>query len=196
MNRSVHNILRVYDQADANELREGLEWYANAHEAAKMLHRDIRVGSAIVAALSPGLRWERNLEAARRVIAGESLDGIGVRWFANVRKAEEIAMGGDPERILGGLKVRCFWRLIESPKCPLFVCIDGHAFAIAMGQRITTQDTPKITPRMYAMISARYTAAADTAGVLPLQMQAVTWVVWRRLHNVADGGNGHEKNAA
>jgi hypothetical protein len=159
-----------------------MEWYDNAHDAASKLHADIRIGSGVVAALSPGLRWENNVEAARRVIADEALDGLGVRWYANVFKGARIARGENPERVLGGNKVRAFWRCIESPRNPLFVCIDGHAYSITRGEYIPLDSTPKLTDKLYRNISARYSDAADHAGILPLQMQAVTWCVWRRLH--------------
>ncbi len=192
MDKAVHNILRVYDQATADEVRQGLEWYSQAHSDCRELHHDVSVAAGVVAALSPGLRWERNIEAARRLIDGESLDGLGVRWFANVRKAERILHNDErPEHVLGGNKVRAFYACISNPQTRLFVCVDGHAYAIQAARRIRLDETPKISDRAYNVISRRYTQAAATASVLPHQMQAITWCVWRRLHGVADGGNGH-----
>lgn len=191
--RNVANILRVYDQATAEEIRQGLEWYSNASNEAALLHPDQRIASAIVAALSPGLRWERNIEAARRVIGREDLAGLGVRWYDGVRKAERILSGENPATVLKGNKVRAFWQCILSPINKLHVCIDGHAYAIWRGKRFTLDEVPQLSDRMYNGIAADYTEAASVAGILPLQMQAITWVVWRRLHNVANNGNGHKK---
>lgn len=182
MDRSVRNILAVYNQATTSEHSGGMAWYETAHDEAAKLHSDITVGSGVVAALSPGLRWESNIEAARRVIADERLDGLGIRWYANVFKAARIARGEHPSKVLGGNKVRAFWRCIESPLNPLFVCIDGHAHAITTGEYVPTHSTPKLSDKVYRSLSARYSDAADHAGILPLQMQAVTWCVWRRLH--------------
>jgi hypothetical protein len=182
MNSNVRNILKVYDQATADEINEGLTWYARANAEARILHDRYVVGCSVVAAVSPGLRWERNIEAARRIIDGESLDGLGVRWYDGVRKAERIIAGEKPLSVLRGNKVRAFYRCIVNPKNKNAVCIDGHAYAIWAGRRIGTMDVPNITDKMYESISADYREAADLAGILPNQIQAITWIVWRRIH--------------
>lgn len=186
MRRNVHNILRVYDQATAEEIREGLEWYSSAHEEIKAIHPDIRIGAAIVAATSPGLRWERNIEVGRRIIDGEDLTGLGVRWYDGVKKAKRILKGSNPLVVLKGNKVRCFYQCLLKPDNRLAVCIDGHAYAIWKGKRVTLNDVPTLTDRLYNAIARDYMEAAQTVGVLPNQLQAVTWVVWRRLHGVSE----------
>jgi len=188
MKRTEHNILRVYDQATADELRQGLEWYSNAHAQAALLHADIRVGAAIIAALSPGLRWEKNVEAARRVIAGESLEGLGVRWPDGVAKAKRILAGENPAVVLKGNKVRAFWQCILNPDNVLHVCIDGHAYSIWRGKRIPVNATPEIADRAYVKISSDYVQAARAVGITPARLQAITWIVWRRLHGADKPG--------
>lgn len=182
MNSNVRNILKVYDRATASEINEGLIWYSRANAEARILHDKPSVGCAAVAALSPGLRWERNIEAARRVIDGESLDGLGVRWYDGVRKAERIVAGEKPLDVLRGNKVRAFYRCIINPKNSRDVCLDGHAYAIWAGRRMNLLDVPNITDRMYSAISEDYRQAAELIGILPNQIQAITWIVWRRIH--------------
>jgi hypothetical protein len=188
------NIQAVFDQATEAEQREGKGWYQSAHNACKMLATvhgiSLNQACGITAALSPGLRWERNLEAAECVIAELPLDGIGIRWYANVRKAWRILNGETPEVVLGGNKVRAFYDNILQPKRSLSVCIDGHAFAIAAGKRITLKNTPNIGRRAYNRLSGSYSTVAKRVGIRPCELQAIVWVVWRRLHAVADGGNG------
>lgn len=182
------NIFAVYSQATAAEQRAGIAWYADAHAEAKRLAKandlTLHQTSAVIAALSPGLRWERNIEAAERLILGESLDGLGIRWYDGVRKAKKILMGADPNTVLRGNKVRAFWACIESPAKSLSVCIDGHAYSIWAGRRITLDEIPPINNRLYNRLSADYTAVALEIGISAPQLQAITWVAWRRIHEV------------
>ena len=130
------NILKVYHQASAAELQSGMRWYQQAHEDATAIANTLPIGAGAIAALSPGLRWESNVEAARRVIAGESLDGLGVRWYDGVRKAKRIAKGHNPLVVLKGNKVRAFYSCILSPDASQSVCVDGHAYSVWAGKRI------------------------------------------------------------
>lgn len=182
---SVRNILKIYRQATADELRAGAEWYLNAHNAARTLHADVSLACGVIAALSPGLKWEVNVEAARRVIAGESLKGLGVRWTRNADKARAIAAGKPALDVLKGRKVRAFYACMLNPTNADCVCVDGHAYAIWANQRVPTDATPNIGAPLYRQISAHYVRAAKRLGLQAHQIQAITWVVWRRLVGVA-----------
>jgi len=197
--RNVENILSVYRQALPFEVKQGLEWYRTAHSEACRLSQYVqdtgfelpyvRV-SAIIAALSPGLRWERNIEAAERTICGKSLDGLGVRWYAGVRKAGRILQGESPAMVLGAnntqyQKVPSFWECISEPDTTDSVCVDGHAYAIWTGKRVNLDDTPPLgVGGLYGRIATDYRHAAREVGLRPCQLQAITWCTWRRLHNV------------
>jgi hypothetical protein len=182
------NIFRVYSLADADEIDAGLRWYAEVHEDATRIAaysgKSVSTVSAIIAALSPGLRWSVNVEAAERVINGKSLSGLGVRWGDGRDKAIRILNGHDPRVVLGGNKVRSFWHCIAEPTNRSHVCVDGHAYAIAVGKRITVDKTPNINDRLYNVIRRDYIAVANAIGIAPYQLQAITWLAWRRLHAV------------
>ncbi len=184
------HILATYALATADERAAGMGWYHEAHQAADALHLSPDIGPAVVAALSPGLRWERNIEAAQRVIAREDLNGLGVRWYDGVRKAERIIAGADPRHVLKGNKVRAFYQCIRNPLNRVHVCVDGHAFGIWRGKRITLDAVPELTDTVYRRISGDYVQAAQSIGILPMQLQAITWCAWRRLVGVANGGTG------
>lgn len=197
MSKYTDNILAAYNQATPIEIEQGKAWYWEAHEAASRLHPDTRIATAIVAALSPGLRWERNIEAARRVIVGESLDGIGVRYTANIKKAYRLLHGESVENVLfagkrSGSKVRAFWACLFNPLDWFNCVIDGHAFGIWNNERIPLDAVPNLDRNgLYSRIATDYTRVADRLGLLPNQIQAITWQTWRRLVGVADGGTGH-----
>jgi hypothetical protein len=194
MNHRQTNILRVYHLASGEEIASGSQWYHAAHDEAVRLSsptHSVRITAAVIAALSPGLRWERNVEAAERVIRGgttlyddDELGGLGVRWYDGVRKAERILAGRNPAIVLQGPKVRAFWHCIAQPDSTLAVCVDGHAYSIWAGQRLALDDIPPFNERMYTRISGDYAAVASHVGIRPCQIQAICWVAWRRLHGV------------
>jgi hypothetical protein len=151
----------------------------------------------VIAALSPNNKWERNCIDAEAMIKtwaiGGDYDVIKVCTFnPNKRKAiaileldmESVDTEAIPN-ILSGQKVVAFYRSIMGDKNS--VCIDGHAYAIFIGENISTTKTPKISPKLFETIQRAYQLVAkrsvDLCGVelSPTQVQAVTWVTYRRL---------------
>ena len=67
------------------------------------------------------------------------------------------------------------------------VCVDGHAYAIWIGERIPTTKTPSISAPLYQTITRAYVNVAKDSHSLcgekltPAQVQAVTWVTYRRI---------------
>jgi hypothetical protein len=189
MLQTVHNILRVYHQACAGEIDAGLRWYSQAHDEAKRIQPargniSLSQVCAIIAVLSPGLRWERNLAAADRVIRGEGLEGLGIRWYRGVRKAEQILNGEAIADVLQGNKTFCFYDNLFNPSRSERVTIDGHAWAIQAGIRLTLDKIPSLSDKQYRRIEEDYQTAAGEVSIRPLQLQAITWCVWRRIHGV------------
>lgn len=182
-NGSASNIERVLLSATSAEFDAGMAWYDKAHVDARTNVDDNPVVAAgAVAAVSPGLRWERNIEAAARIARGQDLTGLGVRWYDGVRKAERIVRGESPLSVLRGNKVRAFYACIANPRNDYAVCVDGHAFSIWHGRRVNLDQTPNLTNKRYARIVRAYRKVAKKHNLLPLQVQAITWVVWRRMH--------------
>ena len=64
------------------------------------------------------------------------------------------------------------------------VCIDGHAYCIWAANRTGLKDVPAIGVKLRREIKADYRAAADELGITPSACQAITWVAWRRIHEV------------
>ena len=151
----------------------------------------------VIAALSPNNKWERNCIDAEAMIMTWSIGGdynmIKVCTFnPNKQKAIDILSldmeSVDTEaipKILKGQKVVAFYRSIMGDKNA--VCVDGHAYAIFIGERVPTSKTPSITPKLFETIQRAYQLvakrSADLCGVelSPTQVQAVTWVTYRRL---------------
>ena len=66
------------------------------------------------------------------------------------------------------------------------VCvIDGHAWCIANNDRRKMQNVPNIGKKLREQLQKCYSNAAKKHGMTAYEMQAATWVTWRRLHGLA-----------
>lgn len=179
--RLARHITYVWGQATETEREEGLTWYRSAHRLARALcPEDVSRGAAVIAALSPLAQWERNMELAVKAFDGRHLSCLS----RNAVKAQRIVAGEDPGDVLKGDKVRAFWKAITDPDDPDSVVVDRHAVEIAVGKVMTDDERDKyLEPKGgYAALCERYRLAAELiGGVSPVDVQAVTWVVWRRL---------------
>lgn len=191
------NIVAVYDLATVADIEQGKTWYARALTFADSLGEVYGVSSAavvgVIAALSPRNRWERNMQDAERMVkvhanggTYDDLMNLKVSTFTTGKeKAARILTNKVPTRsellaILKGPKLQEFFNCIMGD-CE-DVCIDGHAYSIWAGERITVQNTPNIGVKLRRTIKADYQSAADQLGVAPHVVQAVTWCAWRRIH--------------
>ena len=189
------NILAVFFHANSAELLKGARWYADAlafcAAVAQSTGLPVTTVAGVTAALSPNNRWERNMFDAERLCrafaAGTLGDAAALKvstFNGNKQKALRILSGAQPLDVLGGLKVRAFYACILGDAG---VCVDGHAYAIWLGDYVPTTKTPKISTKLYASISAAYGQAAEIINDImgtsysPAQMQAITWSVWQRI---------------
>jgi hypothetical protein len=181
----VRNILSVFTSATEDEYGEGAQWYENAHWTARALAEgDVKVGAGLLAALSPQTAWWLNVELACDAYeTGNATRHTG----DSCGKANKIMAGIPPEDVLPmERKTGQFYRCILDPDDAEAVCIDRHAYDIAVG--IPLGDWPRglSTPSRYRLLADCYREAARRAGQLPSVVQAVTWVTWR--NNLAGVG--------
>jgi len=192
--RLLRNILACYHRASDMDRREGLYWYETAHSDAQALADRYGVtvwqAAGVIAALSPGARWGSNLLDADLLMAswraGKALPAVGVYGARNVAKAGRILHGpGDGASVLlqfnkkTGPKTWVFYQLIAEPLDSSLVCIDRHAKAIAVNR--SAADSDIVRPSEYEHLADHYRHIAELVGLLPHQVQAITWVTWRRL---------------
>jgi len=64
------------------------------------------------------------------------------------------------------------------------ICIDGHAFSLWDGGRITLAKIPSIGVKLRRQIKADYESVATDLNIPGSELQAITWVAWRRIHGV------------
>lgn len=182
------NILRVFYRATTADRYEGLLWYARARTlAGKLDHGRYRIGAGVLSALSPNQSWEINIRLARNAFMGE-LQGT---YGANLDKARRILAGETPLSVLGGNKTKDFYRCIVSAGRTNAVCIDRHAIAICLGREAThtEQRIESETGKRriaYVGYADAYRSLAPTLSLWPSQLQAITWVTWRRLKGISE----------
>ena len=195
------HVAAMLARASAADLVAGRDWYSRAERfASELAHRhgvSFLQAVGVIAALSPNNRWARNCADADAVCAawaaGLPPEAVTVCTYGvNLAKACQILRLPAPTQesiaaiLLGqtGRKVQAFFLSITGRHDA--VCVDGHAYAVWRGQRVPTTKTPKLGARLYETISRAYTLVAARSAELcgeeltPAQVQAVTWVTYRR----------------
>jgi hypothetical protein len=214
INAYARNIRKIAKQASDTEKANGATWYSDAYrtiaEIAETFNVSTMLAVAVAAVLSPNNNWERNIadlaktlyawrkgiltKAARKFDAAEgSLKPRGYKgafmplrlstYPINALKAFRILSTGETSA-LSGRKVSAFFDNIFHQQSEL-VTVDCHAYSIANATRYTSKTCPNITARRYREISAAYERVAIEYGLDTKQLQAITWLTWRRLHGLA-----------
>jgi hypothetical protein len=187
---STRNITRVFRAATPADRVGGQGWYVAAHRIALSLDPvDPTRAAAVIAVLSPMLSWPRNVVEARNVYSGHPVRALG----SSARKARMILAGADPEQIVSGRKVHAFWRTIADPTETSAVVIDRHAIDIAAGRVLGDKIRGSHLRRAgaYDEVADKYRRAARRLSreldrqITPAEVQATTWIYWRREHAVA-----------
>jgi hypothetical protein len=173
--------MNVYRSATPDQVADGLAWYSVAHaEAVSLDPTNVHRAAGIIAALSPRVRWEHNLVLARAAYENGAASGTLGR---SCRAANAILAGAEPADVLNGPKVLAFYQLIADPNHERAVCIDRHATDVAVGMRLDEAERSAWYQLhrggLYEKFADCYRRAAQRLGVLPGQVQAVTWVTWR-----------------
>jgi hypothetical protein len=193
--RMIHNITSVYRDADETQHAEGLLWYSDAQKAAYNIavKYDIAVYivAAVIAALSPNNKWARNIVNADALIGafirGDGLLSVKVSTYNKMKQKAWDILAARPDydgakAMLKGQKITSFFMDIMGE---FNVTIDGHARNIAYGERVgLTDDRTNIGVREYRALQAAYEEAARRVGLMPYQLQAITWRVWRDRHGI------------
>lgn len=180
--RYIANVVKVYQQATAEQRMRGFTWYLSAHFLADSLATgNARKGAGVIAALSANKAWDINQRLARDAFEGD-VHGHVSDALTKVRK---ILAGTDPAEVLPmGLKTGHFFRSIANPNDPEAVCIDRHAHDVAVGRTLGNSDRGLSSKGRYEALANVYRRAAAQLGILPSVLQATTWIV----HTEAQAG--------
>lgn len=144
-------------------------WYRESRRVARALARKhectLSTAAGVIAALSPRIRWNTNVQGADFILGGGN-EGPG--FNTNVEKACRIRDGERPLTVLGGPKVTAFYRAIMGDKDA--AVIDVWMWR-AMGAAPGTMK--------YEEAEAALRAAAEKSGVAVADFQAIVWTYIR-----------------
>ena len=190
------NIIAIYKLAKPSEIKHGLTWYVNANsdckEIAEKLELPLHIVIGVVSALSPNNKWERNVINAEDLctafINGQDMDSIKVSTYHKMKEKAWSILETMPNyeetiEILNGKKIVSFFRNISGDETD--ITIDGHARNIYYNdkQGLTTPNT-NIKKNEYKDIQKAYARASKKLGIKAYELQAITWVAWRRIHGI------------
>jgi len=191
-----NNIERVFKLATPEEIKDGVTWYALAQADARRMsiYYSIPLTTVVgvIASLSPNNKWERNVINAKDLIEGylngEHKESIKVSTYHAMKDKAwsmlEDMLETDEDILtrLNGQKIKSFYECIMGYDA---CCIDGHAYNIWRYERVgLTTDKTNIGKKLYAEIQGDYVRVAKKLDMKAYELQAITWVAWRRIHGI------------
>ena len=202
LSHNAREIVAKFTLATSQEVQLGCDWYPSALDIANRIAVKFDLSAetvaGVIAALSPNNRWERNIVDAENIIkcwaaGGTRTDMLNVKvcTYGKMKaKAVDILTRDIPiVEILNGKKIIEFFNCITNPALN-DVCIDGHAYSVWFGQRLTMKEVPPIGKKLRSQIKTDYRDACtfineelDTS-YSPADIQAITWVTHKRIYNV------------
>ena len=203
---NAREIVAKFTLATSQEVQLGCDWYRSALNIAGRIaskyHIRVEVAAGVIAALSPNNRWERNIIDAEAIIkcwasGGTDEDILAVKVCTYTKMQEkalailrfDIYHKSSITGILNGPKIIEFFNCITNPALN-DVCIDGHAYSVWFGQRLTMKQVPNIGKKLRQQIKTDYVDATTfineelNESFTPADIQAITWVAHKRIHNV------------
>jgi hypothetical protein len=199
VNFQVNNILEIYSKASPDELLSGKAWYRQANGIASAMAvkygLNLHQCAGIIASLSPATNWNQNIVDANHLCAylkaGKDIHSITVTTYGkNKEKAyyiyrhPELSEKEIYKIILGASKhvnkTSSFYLNILHPDNDSNVTIDRHSFRINLG--ITELTTIALTEKRYKLMSNAYKQASEQLEYNAIELQAITWLIFRRLY--------------
>lgn len=189
---NVDNILRVWDMADAIDFSEDMIAYYRYRSTLDRIAQHYHISLASVVgmfcSLSPNQAYMTNLRAVISILHGDR----GAGYSACRERALRCMRGENFLDFTRGLKTRNFYSNIMDPGDPAPITIDGHAYSIYAGKYYRMKDAVRLR-YPYSVVADAYREASAVIGhgVLPNQLQAVTWFTWKRIHRVVFNSQLH-----
>ena len=185
------NILGIYESSTPDEIKNGSSWFENARNLCLEISEDYNVNykkvAAVISALSPACKWTQNIIDAKNLINGwenavEHKVKVGTY---NLNKVKAISILNDDdfnEFPSNGrdLKTYCFYHNIVDASSDR-VTIDRHASKVYYGAKYAGSTV--IRGKKYLMIESSFAKTAKHIGIKPYQLQAITWLTYKRLMN-------------
>ena len=181
------NLRTWYERKTDAELIEGLNWYNDAQKTAAILADVFKVersvAAAVISALSPNNKWERNkLDAATVLSAVESgtpMESVKVcTYSSNKAKAFAIAKG-ETKISKTSPKTFAFAKTVGDLD-ERHVTIDKwHLRACQTASKSPVKVSESCSSKQYKQIESETAKVAAEYGIPAYKFQAVIWVVIR-----------------
>lgn len=190
------NLEKVFAKADDIDFEEGKQAYFNYNRTLNGIARATDLPLDRVAgcfsALSPNNDYMGNLRSCVTLCLGFSHGAkeencTVTTYNANRAKAWRLLQGQHFYSVYKGLKVRNFYRNLTEPNHPEAVTIDGHMFNVCRNE-LTTLWLSGLSKTTYAALAKVFHKVANAHNLLPSQLQAIVWFVWKRIHNIKFNG--------
>lgn len=162
-------LLEHFEAAAYQGPADGASWYVDARREARRMARTYGVGlgaaCGVIAALSPRVQWSQNLKLAEEVLRTGTVESGAMR--DNLLKAQRIADGERPLAVLGGPKVRAFYRALMG---------DANAAVIDTWMLVAV-NWPRegLSARQYERVEAALRDAARITNLPVSEFQAIVW---------------------
>lgn len=190
--RLERNIRKVLDRADEIDINEGrVAYYRYREVCARVANQygyPLEKVIACFAALSPNLDYRGNLRSLLSVIdghaSGRPASSITTAGYNHCRdRAYSYLSDVSFLDTVKGPKIRSFYHNILNPLDASYVTIDGHAVNITKGKVMPLKSVAAKSFN-YELIATAYKAVAHRTGLVPNQLQAITWFTWKRINNI------------
>ena len=176
----VENLYRAYSANGSRHIKTN--WYGDALTDCQCIATHYNLSTeivvAVVAVLSPSIRWHSNLDAACQCIAafrsGSHPDNTKLSgWPANKRKAFAILAKADPS-LLSGRKVCAFASNILG--CESTVTVDRHMIHLYLyGANGEPSGKLTVGKSAYGLIASAISECANQIGIEPTRFQSIVW---------------------
>jgi hypothetical protein len=187
-NRGVENLYRVWVSCSPWEIASGHDYYPRQRDRLGAIAAREGVPLATVVGMFAALSPNNTEDGTYRGVVAMLHSGYGAKvttYLPNRLKAEWIRCGKPPLDVLGGRKVRSFYRNTMDPEDPTVVTVDGHMYSCWKGRRVVLTDAAhKLDDRLYTRVESDVQLLASLTGQIPCRLQSTLWARWRRIHRI------------
>jgi hypothetical protein len=179
-----NNFYHLFNIASDCQINRGINWYNEAREFCQSIavkyNKPYMQVCAVLAALSPRNKWERNKIDCEELVKGNASHKYAT-FSSNVLKGIKCLMAQTYQEvitILNSNKVTAFFDNIFNMYSQL-VTIDTHMYQVIFG-RVPQQ----ISDREYNELSQMIIDIANEFKLIPYELQAIVWITKKELTKV------------
>jgi hypothetical protein len=190
---SLANLEYVFGHVDNIDCMAGKAAYRNYHNLLRQLSDLYGFGFvqtvAAFAALSPNNDYMGNLRSTVSLMQGiksnKLPEDITISTYRACGERAYNYLIGEKDFLVStkGKKTINFYRNILHPDDAKWVTIDGHMYGMWVGCPIVMKEVAHIKIP-YETIASAVKTLAKRNSLLPNQMQATLWFVWKRMNNI------------